>query len=735
MLANNKKVRSMAWLLTLSLAGAAACGGGSSPRTLARASNAGTLPAELVRLNAQARAEGVVDTRHGLRIADPYRALERDTPATRAWVEAQTARTLRALDPLQDPATRERLRALLSIGFLDGAEAGGDRLFVTLREGTREQPALFRMEAGKLAAEPLIDPLRDGPRAALDYSFVAPDGRHVAFGISENGDERAVLQVVNVDRAERLPERIEHAKWCSLSWLNDGSGFYYTRYPRDGEPRFDPAHPDSYFPAVFFHRLGSDPTLDVRVFESTTGTDFPYAEVGDDDRHVLLGNYRGWTASDLYLLDRGAEPASRVAAPDPAHPLLPIVTGLDKLTHGTLHRGRLLLFTNIDAPKNRIVSAPLTAPGDRSAWRDLVPESSAVLGDWSVTRERIAVHVIEDIQSRLRLYTLDGQPAGEVPLPGAGELSALDGLPNAERLHFVFSSLFTPPTLYAYDIGAGSLTRLHQVAHDLDTSAYALSRASVPSADGTPINVFYAHRRDLALDADNPVLLTGYGGFDVALLPSFARSALYWLERGGVYAVANLRGGGEYGEAWHRAGMLEHKPRVFEDFEAVLAWLSTSRISRPERIAITGGSNGGLLMGAMITRVPERFAAATAHVGLYDMTRYTEFPPAALWTSEYGDPSDPTALGYLLGYSPYHQVRAGTPYPALLIETADHDTRVHWAHSTKFAAALQDATGSSRPIYFHMERAQGHGHGTSLSDRVRETARKYAFVERALGMR
>jgi prolyl oligopeptidase len=276
---------------------------------------------------------------------------------------------------------------------------------------------------------------------------------------------------------------------------------------------------------------------------------------------------------------------------------------------------------------------------------------------------------------------------------------------------------------------------VYQVAHDLGTDRFALSEGEATSKDGTLIHFFYVHRKDMKRDRNNPVLLTGYGGFDVSELPEFTRNALYWLERGGVYAVANLRGGGEYGEAWHRAGMLGNKERVFEDFEAVIRWFSESGVSRPERIAITGGSNGGLLMGAMITRVPEAFGAVVADVGLYDMLRYARFPPAELWTSEYGDPNEPEAARWLFTYSPYHRVRDGTAYPAVLVETADHDTRVHWAHSTKFAARLQEAQAGPAPIYFHMERKQGHGHGVRLSDLVRRYVRRYAFLESALGMR
>jgi prolyl oligopeptidase len=272
------------------------------------------------------------------------------------------------------------------------------------------------------------------------------------------------------------------------------------------------------------------------------------------------------------------------------------------------------------------------------------------------------------------------------------------------------------------------------VAADAGASRYVLSRETVASADGTAVNVYLIHDASLLRDGNNPVLLYGYGGFSVSLLPSFSRSALYWLERGGVYAVANIRGGGEFGEQWHRAGMLANKHHVFEDFEAVIQWLTDSKVSRPGRLAIQGGSNGGLLMGAMLTRAPDKFGAVIAGVGLYDMVRYPQFPPAALWVSEYGDPERAEVFNYLHMYSPYHRVVDGTVYPFTLIETADHDTRVHWAHSTKFAARVQQAAADPTRIYFYMERQLGHGRGTSLNDQVRRQVRTQAFLTRALGM-
>ena len=402
-----------------------------------------------------------------------------------------------------------------------------------------------------------------------------------------------------------------------------------------------------------------------------------------------------------------------------------------------VHDGKLLMRTNRDAPRFRIVRLNPAQPGEPSAWRDLIAESEAPLDGWAVGSEGVVTHYLDDIRSRLYVHDDDGAVLREIELPAPGAVRGLSADPSSARVVFGFESYLDAPSLLSAT--ADEVEVLSRVDSAFDASSFTTRQERVTSADGTEIPVTLIHSRDLDLDGEldgnTPVLLYGYGGFNVSLMPRFSRNALYWLERGGVYAVANLRGGSEFGEEWHRAGALENKPRVFEDFEAILSWLSTSGLSRPERIAISGGSNGGLLMGAMLTRVPERFAAAASYVGLYDMVRYHRFPPAELWVSEYGSAEDAALFPVLHGYSPYHQVEAGTAYPATLIETADHDGRVHWAHSTKFAAALQEATSATRPIFFHMEREQGHGAGTRRSDQVTRYARMFTFLEDELQMR
>jgi prolyl oligopeptidase len=706
-------------------------------RAIGKTSSA--LPDSLARMNADLRRQGAHDSVGTLQVDDPFRALEQDNAQTQAWIQAQTERTERALEPLRDAKAEARLSQLLAIGTIGEVALGGSRVFFTLREAPRERPALYVIDSAQTARESvlakpaLIDPQTYGERAALDYIFPARDGHLVAFGISENGDERSTLRVYDVDRQQLLPDTIEHAKWSSVDWLNDGSGFYYRRYPKPGEANWNEREPDSYYSYLFMHRLGQPTDNDPLVFAGERPIDFPSAAIDETDRYVVITNQRSWTASDVWLWDRGKTPATRAAAPA-AGQLSAVVRDEDKSSSGSVQQGQLYLVTNLGAPKKQVIRVAVEHAADRTRWQTVVPESAATIEDAVITRNFIVVHTIEDVRSKLKLFTLAGEARGEIDLPGLGSLAELESATEHDRIAFVWSSFLHAPTLFSCDVASRKLEQLYQVQHDFSASRYELRQEAVKSADGTLVNVFYVQRRDTARDAQNPVLISGYGGFDLSLLPSFSRSALYFLEQGGIYAQANLRGGGEYGETWHRAGMLKNKQHVFEDFEAVVRWFSSSGLSNPSRIAITGGSNGGLLMGALITRAPASFAAAAAYVGLYDMLRYPRFPPAALWTSEYGDPSDAEMARYLLAYSPYHNVRDRTAYPAALIETADHDTRVFWGHSAKFAARLQEASSSDKPVYFYMERAVGHGRGTGIADLVRRYARQYAFLRGALGM-
>jgi prolyl oligopeptidase len=719
------------------------CAGQEAPATsgrkLARPA-ASSLPSELAALNAELRRGAQREIVSGIEVDDPYRALERDTPETRRWMDAQTARTERELAARHDASAEGRLRDLLSIGVIDELSLGGERVFFTAREGARERPALYMIDAGTRHAldrdRPLVDPASYGPRASLDYAYPSPDGRFVAFGISDNGDERSTLRVIDIDQSRLLPDRLEHAKWSSLAWLPDGAGFYYSRYPRADEPGYDAAHEDSYFSRVFFHRLGDEPGRDALVFAGAEKTTFSSPTLDETGRYLVINDFRSWTASDVWLWDRGerrGEHDARAVAPLPGE-LRPVIRGEEAVSSGQVRAGQLYLLTTLDAPRRRVLRVPAALASERARWQELIPEGPTSIEDAAFGTHALVLQAIDDVQSRLTTYAADGGTPNTVTLPTRGSISSMALAPDGSRLCFVWSSFFHPPALYTYDTRSQTLTRVFQVQHDIDPDAFVLERVRARSLDGTPVDLSFIHRKGLPRNGSAPVLIEGYGGFSVSLLPDLRRSALHFAERGGIYAVATLRGGGEHGEAFHRAGMLDEKPRVFEDFEAAIDWFAHSGWSRPSRIAITGGSNGGLLIGAMLTRSPQRFGAALAYVGLYDMLRYTRFPPAELWVSEYGDPTDPTVARYLHAYSPYHNVKAATAYPATLIETADHDTRVFWGHSTKFAARLQDAAVGPAPVYFFMERKSGHGPGLGLADLVRREARKHAFLRGALGL-
>jgi prolyl oligopeptidase len=730
----SKERLGLAGLLLLPLF--SSCGGAS----LANPEHEQTQPegdsdaALLDRLNAAARRGAVSETLHGVTVTDPYRSLETDSPETRAWITAQTERARGMLDEWTEPEAAARLDTLLSIGVIGGVHAAGETLFYTKREGDEEQPRLLVRATPDAEARVLIDPGALGERIALDWYYPSPHGKYVAYGLSENGDERSTLHVIEVSSGEVQGVRIPHAKWSNVSWLHSEDGFYYTRYPKPDEPGYDAAAEDTYFPRVFFHRLGRDPNEDPLVFGAEAGTDFPGPSVSDDDRYVAINVFRGWSASDLLLFDRGRPTRGRREAPTDDHPLSPIVTGREDLSVGHVHEGQLYIWTNVDAPRYRIVRARPDRAADVAAWTDLIAEADAPIEHWAIVGGRLFLHYLADVQSSVKVFRLDGRPAGEVALPSAGSVDGLSGSPDGNTLAFAFSGYTVPPSLMRYDVRQGALTELDRVETDIDFSRFAVTRERVTSSDGTVIPVTLVHPRDMERDGERPVLLNGYGGFNVSLMPGFVRNALYWVELGGVYAVANIRGGGEFGEAWHQAGNLANKEKVFEDFEAVIRHLGSGDISRPQRIAITGGSNGGLLMGAMLTRCPDAFGATTTYVGLYDMVRYDRFPPAELWVSEYGTATNAEQFAWLHGYSPYHRVENGTRFPATLVETADHDSRVYWGHSTKFAARLQEAQAGGAPILFYMVESVGHGAGTRRSDLVRRYVRQYAFLTHALGM-
>lgn len=669
------------------------------------------------------------DELHGERIPDPYRWLEdADSPETLEWTARQNAVTEEwlARQPGRE-RIRRRLRELLSIGVLGVPAPVRGRYFYLRRDGEQNQPVLYVRDGVDGEDRPLVDPnaIDAAGTTALDWYYPSHDGRLLAYGLSENGSEQSVLHVRDVGRGEDLPDLIPRTRAASVAWLPDGSGFYYTRYPAPGEV---PADEEQYHRAIHFHPLGADPAADPLVMRPARKEYWPGVSISPDGRWLLISVERTFDQTDLYLGDRRAAGAGFIA---PA--LVPVAENLPASFGGEVAHGRLFLRTDLDAPTYRLYEVDPEQP-ERGRWRELVPPREAVLDGFAVAGSRLALSYLERASSRLRLADLDGGLRREVELPALGSLFGLGAEWDGRELFFGFSSYTVPPTVYRIDLERDEQTIWRRVDADIDPGRFLVQQVRVPSRDGTPVSMFLVHRRGLARTGDAPTYLTAYGGFNVSMTPGFMRSLLLWLEHGGVVAVPNIRGGGEYGETWHQGGMLGRKQNSFDDFIAAAEWLIREGYTRPERLAAEGGSNGGLLMGAALTQRPDLFRAVVVRVPLLDMLRYHRSLIARLWIPEYGSAEDAEQFAWLRAYSPYHHVRPGTAYPAVLLATAERDTRVDPMHARKMAARLQAATTSRRPVLLRLEARAGHGAGKPLSKILDEYTDIWTFVFSELGV-
>jgi prolyl oligopeptidase len=667
---------------------------------------------------------GVVDTLHGERIPDPFRWLEDgESGETRSWTSEQNRFTRDYLDRVPArPFIRARLEQLLKIGALSAPTPARGRYFYQRREGTQNQPVLYVRDGVEGSDRILLDPnaLDAAGTTALDWYFPSEDGKLLAYGLSENGSEESVLHVLDVDSGEVKPDRISGTRAADLAWLSGGNGFYYTRYPLPGSV---PEGEEQYHRAVFLHLLGDDPAGDRLIFKPSQKEHWPSVDLSPEGRWLLIGVARTFDQTDLFLqdLERGG-------------PLVAVAENLPASFEGQVVRGRLYVRTNLDAPNYRLYRGDPERP-ERSRWEELIPtRSDAVLDGAMVLGNALALSYLERASSRLLVTDLEGKNPRPLELPAIGSVFGWGGEWDGEELFYGFSSYTVPPSVYRVDLDSGARSLWRMVEADLDPADYQVSQVTYPSRDGTGVSMFLVHRNGLGLTGDNPTYLTGYGGFNISMTPGFSRSLLLWVESGGVVAVPNLRGGGEYGESWHQAGMLARKQNSFDDFIAAAEWLIARRYTRPERLAIAGGSNGGLLMGAALTQRPELFRAVIIQVPLLDMLRYHRFLIARLWIPEYGDPDDPEQFGWLRAYSPYHRVEAGTAYPAVLLATAESDTRVDPMHARKMTALLQAASSSGRPVLLRLEEKAGHGAGKPVSKVLEELVDTWSFVFQELGV-
>jgi prolyl oligopeptidase len=698
----------------------------------------------------QAAVKPIAEMFHGVKVIDNYRWLEDGKSAeTQKWVAQEMAYTRGMLDGLAGrEALHQRLTELLSIGSVTPPVIAGRHYFYTRREGMQNQPILsvldsldgpdrVLLDANQLAADGTI---------ALDWFQPSENGKYVAYGTSPSGSEMSTLHIIETKTGTILPDTIERTRAASIAWKLDNSGFYYTRYPKKGDV---PDGQEMYNRHVFYHELSGDAGArpeddDQPIFgEGRDPEDWPSVNLSNDGRWLLINVSEGWTKSELFLMDlKKGTPPTRVT------------TGKNFLYSAEVYDGKLYITTNEDAPRYRVFVAD-AGNYDRANWRELIPQSDAVLQSAAVYGGKLFAQYEQNATSQLKLFDLDGKKIGDIGLPAIGTVFGGTGRWDRDEAFFGFQSFTMPPSIYRVELTpmhvetkpsgpSGDMIGLTSLwtkvdAPTVDPNAYEVHQEWFNSKDGTHVPMFVVFKKGLQKNGRNPALLTAYGGFNVSLTPTFSRTAYLWMEHGGVYAVANLRGGAEFGEDWHRAGMLDKKQNVFDDMIAAAEHLIAEKYSDKNHLAIQGGSNGGLLMGAMITQRPDLFRAVICQVPLLDMLHYQDFQIAKLWIPEYGSSENAEQFKWLYAYSPYHHVKAGTEYPAVLFMTADTDTRVDPMHAKKMAAEMQaqakNGASRTRPILLRIESKAGHGAGKPVTKQIEEFTDVYSFLFWQVGVK
>jgi prolyl oligopeptidase len=666
-----------------------------------------------------------VDDFHGKPVADPYRWLEDvDAPETLEWIRRQNELTFGYLEkiPARD-RLRNRLTALWDYARAYTIHHKGGRYFQFRNTGLQNQDVLYVMEHQTEAGRILLDPntLSEGGTAALSAWSVSEDGDWLAYSISHSGSDWQEWHVRAVAAGTDLPEMLAWSKFSEAAWSPDSRGFYYCRFPRPAEG--EDYQEANYNQTIHFHRLDTPQSEDALVYERPDQPEWGFAaRVSPDGRYLVLH------------VTQGTDRRNRVFYRDlQGGEMVELLPDLEALYEFIGNDGPVFYFrTDLDAPRGRLIAVDVNRP-ERSAWKTLVPESADVFEAATIVNDQFVTISMHDAHELLKRHALDGTFLGEIVLPSLGSVT-LAGERKDTELFYQFHSFASPVSVYRYDFATDRSEALFRPSLDFDFEAYLTRQVFVTSKDGTQIPMFLVHRRDLKPDGKNPTLLYGYGGFDQSLTPAFALPRLVWLEQGGVYAVANLRGGGEYGEEWHRAGMIHTKQNVFDDFIACAEWLIAEKITSTPRLAIEGRSNGGLLVGACLTQRPDLFGACLPIVGVMDMLRFHKFTIGWAWISDYGSADDPEQFKTLLAYSPYHNLTSGTLYPPTLTTTGDHDDRVVPGHSFKFAARLQACQAGEAPVLIRIQTKVGHGAGKPTSVLIEEWADIYAFLLKNLGM-
>jgi prolyl oligopeptidase len=670
-----------------------------------------------------------IDKYHGIDVPDPYRWLEDpDSDESKAWIEAQNQVTF---DYLQHIPKRESIKQRLtklwdyekySVPFKEG-----DRYFYFKNDGLQNQSVLYTLTA--LDAEPreLLDPnkLSEDGTVALSGLAISEDGAWMAYGLSTAGSDWQEWYVRNIETGEDTTDRLKWIKFSGASWTHDHKGFFYSRY---NEPNEATKLEDlNYFQKLYYHRLGTDQSEDVLIYQRSDQKEWGFSgSVTEDGRYLIVSVWFGTDPRNLIFYKDLSTPDSTVVE---------LINTFEASYDFIDNDGSRFWFqTDLGAPRGRVIAIDITNP-DRSAWQEVIPEAAETLGSVGVLNHQFVASYLKDARSQIKIFDLNGTFARQVELPGIGSAGGFGGKRSDTETFYSFTGFTTPPTIYRYNMVTGESTLFRQPQVDFNPNDYETRQVFYPSKDGTQIPIFITHKKGLALDGKNPTYLYGYGGFNASITPSFSVSNLVWMELGGVYAVANLRGGGEYGEDWHQAGTKLKKQTVFDDFIAAAEWLIANGYTSSAKLAIGGGSNGGLLVGACMTQRPDLFRAALPAVGVFDMLRFHKFTIGWAWTTEYGSSENPDEFKALYVYSPLHNLKPGTAYPATLITTADHDDRVVPAHSFKFAAALQAAHTGENPVLIRIETKAGHGAGKPTAKIIEESADRWAFLVKTLDMK
>lgn len=683
------------------------------------------------------RKSNQVDNYHGVTVADPYRWLENpDSPETKTWIDAQNQVTAAYMNEI---AARDKIKQRLTklwdyekygIPFKEGefrSDGSGDRYFYFKNNGLQNQSVLYTLKTLDAQPKVLLDPNKlsaDGTIALSGFS-ISNNAQLLAYGLSTSGSDWQEWKLRDIETGKDLPDHLQWIKFSGVSWTHNHQGFFYSRYDKPSEKT--KLEDVNYYQKLYYHQINTPQSEDVLIYHRPDQKEWGFnGDVTEDGNYLIIS---------VWL---GTDPRNLIFYKDLTNPNAEVVELINqfKADYSFVENDAHIFYfrTDLNAPRGRLIAVDTKNPAPEN-WQEIIPQSAEKLESVGIVNNQFIADYLKDARSQIKIFDLTGNFVRELELPGIGSAGGFDGKRHDTETFYSFTSFNTPNTIYRHNMLTGKSEIFRQPKVDFNAADYETKQVFYQSKDGTQVPMFITYKKGIKLDGNNPTYLYGYGGFNASMTPGFSVSLLVWLEMGGVYAAPNLRGGGEYGEEWHQAGMREKKQNVFDDFIAAAEWLIKNKYTKTEKLAIAGGSNGGLLVGACMTQRPDLFAAALPAVGVMDMLRFHKFTIGWAWTSEYGSSDNPEEFKTLNAYSPLHNIKPAIAYPATLITTADHDDRVVPAHSFKFAAALQAAQAGDAPVLIRIETKAGHGSGKPTAKIIEEAADKWAFLVRTLNMK